>query len=107
VVIPTAPAATKAWFNGMPVELQPGAEGTSEGVLPTPAVVLDDANLLVIRREHAAGDGGWPAAIVLRAKETSFELKGGWQFRLGDDAAWSNIPLPARFGIGPDLVFQP
>jgi nicotinamidase-related amidase len=107
VVIPAATAATKAWLNGTAIELQPGAEGTSEGVLPPAAVVLDDANLLVIRREHAAGDGGWPAAVVVRAKETSFELKGGWQFRLGDDAAWSNIPLPARFGIGPDLVFQP
>jgi hypothetical protein len=78
-----------------------------EGTLPAAAVVADEANLLVIRREHAAGDGGWPNPVTIQGKDTTLELKGSWQFRLGDDAAWSNIPLPARFGIGPDLVFQP
>jgi hypothetical protein len=26
--------------------------------------------------------------------------------RLGEDPNWSNIPLPARFGASPDILFE-
>jgi len=34
-------------------------------------------------------------------------LAGRWQFRVGDDPAWSNIPLPAKFGGSTDIFFEP
>jgi hypothetical protein len=33
-------------------------------------------------------------------------LRGGWQFRLGDNLEWKNIPLPAKFGAAADMVFE-
>jgi len=29
-----------------------------------------------------------------------------WQVRTGDSTQYSNIPLPAKFGIGPDAVLR-
>jgi hypothetical protein len=41
------------------------------------------------------------------AGKTSLALRGRWEVRLGDDPEWSNIPLPAKFGTSPDIVFEP
>ena len=46
-------------------------------------------------------------ALNLINGEQLLPLDGRWQFRIGDDPAWSNIPLPAKFGIGPDVLFEP
>jgi hypothetical protein len=41
----------------------------------------------------------------LVAGDRSFLLKGRWQIRIGQDLEWSNIPLPAKFGLGSDVLF--
>jgi hypothetical protein len=78
-------------------------------------VTLDEANLLVVRLEHGERFPRWSAESRLvpaaPAKGTpqakgGVVLRGGWQFRLGDNLEWKNIPLPAKFGAAADMVFE-
>lgn len=71
------------------------------------SVVVDDANLLVVRRENAGGFPHLPEPPVLLCGPNTFPLKGRWQLRLGDNEKWSNIPLPAKFGGSTDAYFEP
>jgi hypothetical protein len=43
---------------------------------------------------------------LLQAGDHSLKLAGRWQFRIGGDESLSNIPLPAKFGIGSDVLFE-
>jgi hypothetical protein len=90
-----------AWLNGERLSGEAVGDQTVFSI-PKKVVNLDDANLLVIR---LATGKYLPAPTV--AGKTSLEMRGRWEVRLGDDPAWSNIPLPARFGTSPDIVFEP
>lgn len=84
----------QAWVNG--------ARVAADGSVPSAAIQPNDANLLVVRSA-----GGLRQAPQVRWGEASRSLKlaGRWQMRVGDDPAWSNMPLPAKFGAGSDIVF--
>ncbi len=92
---------TKGWLNGKPISI--------EGILPDDAVIMDDYNLLVLRVKHRnrpfTTGITQPPSIVSPSEK--LELKGRWQFRIGDDNSWSNIPLPAKFGGSTDMLFEP
>lgn len=96
----------RAWLNGHPLPADVSSGRVAFRIEPG-WIEADTANLLVIRAEHRGGDGGLRPAPVLGAGDKSLELRGRWQFRLGDDEAWSNMPLPARFGASTDIVFEP
>ena len=83
----------KAWLNGVAL-----ADGD---VIPAKTIVPNDANLLVIRTER-----GLQTAPKVRLAKSTVALEGTWQYRTGDDASWSNMPLPAKFGAGSDIVFR-
>ncbi len=90
------------WLNGQAVELPFD--------LPRGSVIPDDYNLLVLRIKHRTrpfetGITQAPA-LVDESHKVVFELKGRWQFRIGDDPSWSNIPLPAKFGGSTDMLFE-
>ena len=91
----------KAWCNGH--ELTPNPDGTAR-VNPE-WLAADEANLIVLRVDHR--DGGLRTAPVIASGASQLPLKGRWQFRLGDDPSWSNMPLPAKFGISTDMLFEP
>ncbi|RPI82548.1 MAG: isochorismatase family protein [Planctomycetaceae bacterium] len=99
--------SVRAWCNGVAVSLATEESGGSFGLIPETALVQNDANLLVIRVEHQPGVQGWKHPPELAGKDSTLTLKGRWHLRLGDDPAWSNIPLPARFGAPPDILFEP
>jgi nicotinamidase-related amidase/type 1 glutamine amidotransferase len=82
-----------AWLNGTAVG--------RDGVISKTAAVANDANLLVIRTTH-----GLTSTPTLEANGANISLQGRWQFRAGDDPQWSNIPLPAKFGAGSDIIFK-
>jgi nicotinamidase-related amidase len=101
LAVPAPGTRTSAWLNGEALV------GRSSGAmtifsLPKSSANLDDANLLVVR---LAGEEFLPVPTL--SGKTSMELRGRWEARLGDDRAWSNIPLPAKFGTSPDIVFEP
>ena len=95
----------QAWLNGIP--LAAAKRKNVVLVVPAEAVTADDINLLVIQTDHKTVQSGLLTAPVLSSKSQKMELEGRWQVRLGDDASWSNIPLPAKFGIGSDVLFEP
>lgn len=95
-----------AWMNG--THLVHAASGVLR--VPKEAIVADDINLLVIRSEYDAEANHLPLPEGMFFSPPGgkmFSLKGRWQFRIGDDPAWSNIPLPAKFGMGSDVLFEP
>ena len=89
----------QAWFNGH--ELKPWNRGFG---IHADWIERNDANLIVVRlqKNHRL----WAAPSVISGKR-EFALRGTWQFRTGDDPAWSNMPLPARYGASPDILFEP
>ena len=68
-------------------------------------IEVNDANLIVLRVE--GGCGGLREVPYLRAGDNTLMLRGRWQFRRGDQPAWSSLPLPARYGASPDFLFEP
>lgn len=107
LTLPQAGPATRAWWNGHALELAGKDQGTAVALVPVDWLTLDDANLLVIVHQQRGESPDLPAAPKLSGKGKELSLQGRWQFRLGDDPAWSNIPLPARFGASPDILFEP
>lgn len=96
------PSVYQAWLNGTPLSWSAAARGY---LLPHEQVVADDHNLLVLRvsgPRHALA-----SAPQLRSGDQQLRLAGRWQFRTGDDPAWANMPLPAKFGGAADTVFAP
>lgn len=94
---------TGVWLNGRAATRNESASGSTYQ-MATADVAPDDANLLVIRTE--AGNVGLSEPPVLVAGKQRMTLQGRWQMRLGEDPTWSNIPLPARFGAAPDILFE-
>jgi len=94
---------TKVWLNGMLLELS--SDG-SHFAIPRDVVFADDINLLVIQDSGTESRSHLLAAPVLQSGDRSLKLAGRWQFRIGGDESLSNIPLPAKFGIGSDVLFE-
>ena len=71
------------------------------------SIQADDHNLLVLR--VAGSSSALTASVNLTDDTRSFilPLVGQWQFRMGDKEEWKNMPLPAKFGGGSDIVFAP
>lgn len=94
--------ATKCYLNGQELK---GSDPNSF-VIPAESVQLNDHNVLVVRvanSTHAISD----SVSLNTANGMTMSLNGTWQFRLGDQADWNNMPLPAKFGGGSDIVFAP
>lgn len=98
----------RVWLNGQESNASEVWDG---GViayqLPSDAIALDDANLLVLRVGERDGKLMLPELPILLSGSQKLRLKGRWQLRLGDDKSWSNIPLPAKFGGSTDIFFEP
>jgi nicotinamidase-related amidase len=97
------------WFNGSslnPKKLD--ADGIRHRLWKVSGhdVAPGDANLLVVR-SSTSNARQWRTAPELRGhKGQLLSLAGRWQFRLGDDPAWSNMPLPPKFGTSTDIVIE-
>jgi nicotinamidase-related amidase/type 1 glutamine amidotransferase len=92
----------KVWFNGNQLKKTDGRYS-----IDTEWIDVDDANLLVVRLPAGDGDRGFKKAPKVHSGNKQLELSGRWQCRIGDSPAWSNIPLPARYGTSTDIVFEP
>lgn len=102
---PFAGDAISLWLNGHGLDYDSsgglGAHVYSQFVNP------GDDNLLVIRVKFARRPRGLTTAPGLYAHgKGGISLKGRWQFRIGDDPKWSNMPLPAKFGGATDMYFD-
>lgn len=99
---------TRVWLNGHEAILKSDAANTQTSwQFPAESIVVDDHNLLVLRVEHPTGEIGVKEPPVLSSGSAKLNLQGRWQFRIGDEKSWSNIPLPAKFGGSTDMLFEP
>ena len=100
----TADATRKAWLNGVPL-VRDTSDQADTYTVPSDAIVPDDINLLVVRTESAASNRLAAAPAIVSGRQ-KLPLDGRWQIRMGDESAWSTIPLPAKFGMGSDVLFE-
>ena len=104
--VPTRASKVTAWCNGH--LLKSGAGALRETIIfqiDPSAVTPDDANLIVFRVEQGSGPP-FTAAPTVVAGEQTVTLEGRWQFRAADNPTLKNMPLPARFGASPDILFE-
>lgn len=111
LALPQLMEDSQVWINGKelePVFYSNRSSINMRAIYPIDPKLLenDDANLLVVRVSEREATSSWPESARLTGGDQSLELKGRWQFREGDDPSWSNIPLPAKFGTGPDIYFE-
>lgn len=103
--LPESKSEARAWINGVPLNQNQTTDQRNLAV-PPDSIVPDDINLLVLRVNNPSKSEQLYAAPVLLSGQQKLPLDGRWQFRIGDDEAWSNIPLPAKFGMGSDVLFE-
>jgi nicotinamidase-related amidase len=99
-------SGVQVWVNGteLPVKRdeQTLSAKVSSNLLPSNAV-----NLIVMRSSQQSAGDVFPEPPMIRAGGRTLSLDGRWQIRSGDDESWSNLPLPAQFGLGSDVLFEP
>ena len=111
------------WINGLPAKVmlpnpnqqQPNTEQKQDArelrfALPSIPFESTDAVLLVVRVTTSSQQKEVMSTSRPPTLETTagiFPLRGHWQVRFGDDASWSNMPLPAKFGVPTDIVIAP
>ncbi len=95
--------SAQVWLNGKPADR---LGRTMVYVFAPDSQVADDYNLLVMRIDPKASRKGFETSPDLVLGTKRVELEGTWQYRLGDDSSWSNIPLPAKFGGATDMLFE-
>lgn len=94
--------AVKAWMNGTPLQK------TDEGFLiPGEPVAVNDANLIVLQVAGTGQGADFASVPQLISAQGALPLAGRWQYRVGTDPAFANMPLPAKFGTVTDIVFRP
>ncbi len=104
--LPQSKSKATAWLNGVPLT-QNESDEPRKLMIPPESVMPDDINLLVLRVDSPSDSQHLYSSPILESGQQKLPLEGRWQFRLGDDETWSNIPLPAKFGLGSDVLFEP
>ena len=105
LAVPAMNGAT-AWMNGFALT-HAASDKPNQLMIAAGSIVPDDINLLVIRMNSGSDRDHLPMPPTVINGNRELSLNGRWQFRIGDDPAWSNIPLPAKFGMGSDVLFEP
>jgi nicotinamidase-related amidase len=101
-VLHASPHVQAAWLNGTPLPEKQRASFT----LPPAAIIANDVNLLVIKLASETS-GTAQTTLQLRHGQTRLSLAGRWQQLTGDVAEPWTMPLPAKFGGSPDILFRP
>lgn len=106
LLVPAPANRVTAWCNGHPLKTQvTDLPGTTVFQIAAKAVRPDDANLIVLRVERRREPAFTEAPAVV-AGDKVVMLQGRWQFRADDSPALQNMPLPARYGASPDILFE-
>jgi nicotinamidase-related amidase len=95
-----------AWCNGQPLHVSNSSAEQIEFELPASATFgNDDTNLLVLKCDLAAQGDTIVLPPKVIASTGSLELSGRWEVKFGSSDSASNIPLPAKFGMSPDVFY--
>lgn len=95
-----------AWLNGQPLQVRTSSGEKIEFEIPKSATFgNDDTNLLVLQCDFAAQANTIVSTPKVIASTGSLELSGRWEVKFGSNDSASNIPLPAKFGMSPDVFY--
>jgi nicotinamidase-related amidase len=95
-----------AWCNGQPLRVSNSSAEQIEFELPASATFgNDDTNLLVLQCDLAAQVDTIVLPPKVIASTGALELSGRWEVKFGSSDSASNIPLPAKFGMSPDVFY--
>ncbi len=93
----------RGWINGHALTSKQKPNGTTTFAIRSDQVQADDANLIVLELQAGSLDH----VPVVHAGPNKLVLSGNWQLRVGDDMNYAEMPLPAKFGGSPEIVFVP
>lgn len=95
-------AEVNAWLNGTSLKK------TDAGFqIESQSVTVNDANLIVLQVKGETGVSDFRSVPQLISATGALHLAGRWQYRVGNDVQFANMPLPAKFGTVTDIVFHP
>ena len=94
------------WLNGVELQPSPATSKQIRFTLRKQQLAVNDYNLIVVKADSPADilNNGWQLDLIAGTQRWEFEPI--WQVRTGEDAHFANIPLPAKFGMGPDSVLR-
>ncbi len=103
----SAPALVKgAWLNGKPLDKTSSNDRQAEfSILQESTFGNDDANLLVLQLEFAGPTVNLASAPHVKTSQGTKELSGKWEVKFGASDTAHNIPLPAKFGMSPEVFY--
>lgn len=76
--------------------------------IPQDLVTPGELHLITVRCENHEGAGGlaFHHPAIYFGPDHKVDLKGRWQFRLGDEEDFASLPLPAKFAAATEAVFS-
>ena len=95
--------SVETYFNGHRLGDQ---DAKAAGRIPARLVEAGELNLLALRVTGSGTAAGIRGVPEIRCGRNRLPLQGDWQFRLGDDPAWSRYTLPAKFAASTDVIFE-
>jgi nicotinamidase-related amidase len=105
-------AVEEAWLNGKPLDRIPDPQpvsgnGQARYSIPKDQTFgNDDANVLVLKcRVERDRIASLPAPMIVTSYAET-KLSGGWQIFQGDGPGATGIPLPAKFGLSPEIYYM-
>lgn len=97
---------TGAWLNGKSLDIRPSQGSEKEfQIAKTLTFGNDDANCLVLQIDASKAESDSFAAPKITTKAGTKLLNGNWEMKPGSDESARNIPLPAKFGMSPDVFY--
>ena len=106
-VLAVQPQVTGAWLNGKPLGLRSSDESGKEYQITKDLTFgNDDANLLVVQIDFSRMSNSLVVPPTITSKSSLVRLYGKWEIKAGADEAARNIPLPAKFGMSPDVFYS-
>ncbi len=103
--VPCGSRDMSAWMDGTGLNRLPQ---TSPGICQFQMLQPQTADVCLL---VLCGPAGWltprTQPPVVRCGTTELSLEGFWQSRTGSGDRFSSMPLPAKFGICPEIVFEP
>lgn len=107
LVFPAAAEGCRIWVNGHALDLDKDGARRLYRIKPE-MIAFGTGNWVVIRVERARSLSAAPTLgpKTVDGAQDGLKLEGNWQFRIDDNPAHSNAPLPAQFGGPSDIVFQ-
>jgi nicotinamidase-related amidase len=95
-----------AWLNGKPLEVKVADNGVKEFRITKDLTFgNDDANLLVLQIDLSNLAIKSLTAPRIKSNLGSKELNGNWEVKSDCDESARNIPLPAKFGMRPEVFY--